>query len=107
MEVREFLTQEFLTAWKERAGRDFPLSIREIERAFNVPAVNENVNKQINESRDRRFSERTQTVVLRSLTRQYVDILYSASESGRFINENTISRARIELKGDKCPVQPC
>lgn len=107
MEVRNYLREEFLNAWKETSGRDFTGSLELIEKYFNVSGVNENVNRQINISENRLFSERYQRQTLRSLTKLFSEHLYFASDRGRFINENSIIAAKLELKTGKCDIHPC
>jgi hypothetical protein len=108
MDTKTYLENEFLTAWKEKTGKDFPISLNEVSKAFSITRVDENVNRQINESADRLFSERYQRTTLRTVTKLYVDKLYEASSFGRSINENSIQQAKINLKNQRmCEVQPC
>jgi hypothetical protein len=107
MEVKNYLKEEFLAAWKEASGRDFfgPLDL--IEKHFNIPAVYEDVNRKINISENRMFSERYQRVTLRNVTKLFSDYLYESSVRGRYINENAIITAKKNLKAGGCEIHPC
>lgn len=108
MDTNDYLKKEFLAAWKEKTGNEFPtVRLNEVEKTFSINRVDENVNRQINESQDRLFSERYQKTILRTVTKLYVDNLYALSNNGRNINESTLQQAKTVMKSAKCEVQPC
>jgi len=108
MDTNEYLKSEFLSAWKEKTGRDFTGSLTQIENTFSIRRVNDSVNKRIDESANKTFSERYQKNVLRTLTKLYVEELISTSNSGRILNESTLFSAKMKLKNQGgCEIQPC
>lgn len=107
MDVSEFLRDEFIEAWNRKTFRSISGSISVVRKAFNIPAVERNVNQKINEAFDSRTQERYQRTALRALVTQYVDELYRLSDSGRVINESIVMQAKTNLKSRGCPVQPC
>jgi predicted DNA-binding protein (UPF0278 family) len=107
MDVPEFLRDEFIEAWDKKTFRSITGSINEVRSAFNITAVDRNVNQKINEAFDSRTQERYQRTALRTLVSQYVDELYILSDLGRTINESITMQAKINLKSRGCPVQPC
>jgi len=108
MDSNEYLKREFLAAWKEKTGSDFSGSLTQVERTFSIRQVNDSVNRRINESADKLFSERYQRNVLRTLTKLYVEELFTTSNSGRVLNESTLFSAKTKLKSQgRCEVQPC